>query len=150
MSKDREGFFGRGAVGGADDEGDGEFVTTLGGGDDAHAIGAEGRIEAARGAGDVLHPVAAHGEEAHVLHHVHGVVQCDLAVAVQRGEGFARVPPSRAGGRDLFMRLRTMNRFVKDRDREPIYALIDFFAYDRAGNRLVNVTATRQKGTSKP
>ena len=66
------------------------------------------------------------------------------------GEGFARVPPSRAGGRDLFMRLRTMNRFVKDRDREPIYALIDFFAYDRAGNRLVNVTATRQKGTSKP
>ncbi len=56
------------------------------------------------------------------------------------GEGFERVPASRAGGRDLFMRLRTMNRFVKDRDREPIYALIDFIEYDRAGNRLVNVT----------
>ena len=57
------------------------------------------------------------------------------------GEGFERVPASRAGGRDLFMRLRTMNRFVKDRDREPIYALIDFFEYDRVRNRLVNVTA---------
>jgi len=57
------------------------------------------------------------------------------------GEGFERVPASRAGGRDLFMRLRTMNRFVRDRDREPIYAVIDFFEYDRAGNRLVNVTA---------
>ena len=62
------------------------------------------------------------------------------------GEGFERVPASRAGGRDLFMRLRTMNRFVRDRDREPIYAFIDFFEYDRAGNRLVNVTASRKNG----
>lgn len=57
------------------------------------------------------------------------------------GEGFARVPSVRAKGRDLFMRLRTMNRFVKDREREPIYAVIDFFEYDRDANRMVNVTA---------
>ena len=57
------------------------------------------------------------------------------------GEGFERVPASRAGGRDLFMRLRTMNRFVKDRDKEPIYAIIDFFAM--RDSRLVNVTAKR-------
>ncbi len=71
-----------------------------------------------------------------------GIVSTPDASAFYRscGEGFERVPPSRAGGRDLFMRLRTMNRFVKDRDREPIYAHIDFFEYDRVGNRLVNVT----------
>lgn len=76
-----------------------------------------------------------------------GIISTPDASAFHRscGEGFERVPPSRAGGRDLFMRLRTMNRFVKDRDREPIYAVIDFFEYDRAGNRLVNVTEYKRR-----
>ena len=57
------------------------------------------------------------------------------------GQGFAHVPRSRANGADnVFMRLLTMNRFVKDREREPIYALIDFFAFDRAANRMVSLT----------
>ena len=92
--QDREGFFGGGAVGGADDEGDGEFVGALGGGDDADAVGAEGRVDAAGGAGDVFHAVAADGEEADVLDDVGRIVQGDLAVAVQRGEG-------RAGGGEI-------------------------------------------------
>lgn len=74
-----------------------------------------------------------------------GVVSVPDASAFYRscGEGFERVPSSRADGRELFMRLRTMNRFVKDRDREPIYALIDFFEYDRVGNCMVNMTARK-------
>ena len=75
-----------------------------------------------------------------------GIISTPDASAFYRscGEGFERVPTSRAGGRDLFMRLRTMNRFVKDRDREPIYALIDFFEYDRAQDRLINVTERKR------
>ena len=62
-------------VGFVDDEGDGELLAALGGGDDVDAGGAERGVDVAGGAGDVLHAAAEEGNDADALVQHHDIVE---------------------------------------------------------------------------
>ena len=87
LLQDGQGFLRGGPVGGADHEGNGQFITALRRGNDVHTVGAEGRINAAGGPRNIPHAIAAHGEQADILDDIGRIVNGHLSVPVQARKG---------------------------------------------------------------